>query len=111
MGTDGRMNDASRRNKDLDTQTLLAVGEAVLWLDAALQNTRSLSIEVVGLNVRRPRHDGDEVFLVVKGLDAEGTPCVAFHSAFTLGEALRGLEARLRNGTLKWKVDQFARGA
>lgn len=101
------MNSASRQNNTLDAKSLEAVGLAVAAVDAAMQGYRSLSVDIVGLNIRSPRTVGDEVLLVVKGVDAEGTPCVAFHSAFSLGEALRGLEGRLRNGTLKWRVDAY----
>jgi hypothetical protein len=86
---------------------LEAAGVALAYIDKCLAGRNNLSIDVVGLSVRGPRAEGDEVFVTVRGLDAEGTPCVAFHSAFSLGEAMRGVAARLKNGTLKWRVDQF----
>jgi hypothetical protein len=84
-----------------------AVGESVESLGAAMQGYRNLSVEVTGLSVRGPRVRGDEFLVVVKGLDEAGLPVVAFHSAMELGEALRGVEARISNGTLKWRADEF----
>jgi hypothetical protein len=83
------------------------VGRAVSAIDAAMKDYRQLSVLPTGFSVRGPRARGDEILLVVRGIDADEAPVVAFHSAFSLGEALRGLEGRLSNGTLKWKPDEF----
>lgn len=88
-------------------EALQEVGAAVGQIGAAMSGYRQLGIEVVGLNIKRPKVAGDEFLLVLTGLDAEGTPCVAFHSAYELTEAVRGVEGRLRNGTLKWRIDEY----
>jgi hypothetical protein len=91
------------------SKTFEAVGEAVESLGAAMQGYRSLSVDVTGFSIRGPRGRGDEFLVVVKGLDESGQPLVAFHSAMELGECLRGVEARISNGTLKWRSDEFVR--
>jgi hypothetical protein len=91
----------------VDPARLEQIGLAVEDVGAGLQGYRQYQIEVVGLNIKRPKAANEEFFVVVKGIDSEGTPCVAFHAAFSLGELFMGLHARLRNGSLKWRVDEF----
>lgn len=103
--TDGKKN--SFRYSD---EHMRETGLAVAQVSRALLGDRQLSVDLVGINIKRPSAVGGEILAVVKGLDAEGTPCVAFHSAFTLEELVRGLESRLANGSLKWRVDEFMAG-
>lgn len=86
-----------------------AVGEAVGEVYRAMAGYRSLAVDVRGLSVRGPGGPGDEFLLTVRGSTEDGTPVVAFHSATTLMELFTGLAARLGNGTLNWKADQYAR--
>lgn len=88
-------------------ERLQNVGLAIAQIDRAMSGYRNMGIELIGINVKRPKVAGGEFFVVCKGLDGEGTPCVAFHSAFSLGELFMGLEGRLRNGSLKWRVDEY----
>lgn len=44
---------------------------------------------------------------VVTGTDGEGMAVVAFHTAQTVGELIVGVAARIQNGTLKWRVDEY----
>lgn len=89
-------------------QAFADVGAAVGHLSAAMEGYRDLQVDITGLSIRGPRVRGDEFLMVVRGVDHEGLPLVAFHSAMSLGEVLRGGEARIANGTLKWKPDEFA---
>ena len=97
------------KNEDLSVRWQ-RLGRAVDQIGLAMGGYRDLAVEVTGLSVRAPDEARPEFFLVIRGLDAEGAPVVAFHSAFSLDEAFVGLEARLLNGSLRWRVDEYARG-
>lgn len=84
------------------------VGWAVSSLSAAMQGYRQLAVVLVGFSVRAPKGRGDEFLMVIRGEDEAGAPVVAFHSAMSLGETFSGAEARLSNGTLRWREDEFA---
>lgn len=84
------------------------VGKAIVDLAHAIEGYRDLSVELVGMSIRGPQFRGGEYLIVLRGLDEEGLPIVAFHSALDMGEVLRGVESRLRNGSLKWRKDEFA---
>lgn len=99
----------ARKQNDVSSEAFDAAGLALAQIDRALQGYRDLAVQISGFSVRGPRGPGDEVFLVIRGEDEEGAPVVSFHSAFTLTEAIRGLDARLSNGTLKWRADEFER--
>lgn len=63
--------------------------------------------EVRGISIRVGEVVGDEWLLTLRA-DIEGRPHVTFHAATTPGELFRGLVARLRNGSVKWKEDSYA---
>lgn len=99
----------AKAQNDFSDEAFRAAGEALAQVDRAMSGYRDLALDIVGLSIRGPRVRGDEYFLTVRGVDGEGERWVAFHSAFTLTDLFRGLEGRLRSGTLKWKEDQFKR--
>jgi len=75
-----------------------------------MKGYRALSVDVVGLAVRAPDMAvNGEFLLTVRGLDSEGRKVVAFHSATSLEELFMGLETRLLNGSLRWRVDTWGR--
>lgn len=84
------------------------VGRSVQEISAALTGARSLVVGLVSLSIRGPRHEGDEILMVIRGLDQDGQPVVAFHSGYTLGDAIRGVAGRLNNGSLRWREDEYA---
>lgn len=89
------------------TERFESCGLAVMQLGRAMEGYRDLAVSIVGLSIRGPRVRGDEYLLTLKGVDADGLKWVAFQSATSVDELFRGCEARLSNGTLKWKEDQF----
>jgi len=92
------------------TQVRLAsIGEAVAELGAAMEGYRDLQVDITGMSVRGPAVRNGEFLITVRGVDHEGLPVVAFHGATDFGEALRGISARVNNGTMKWKADEYAR--
>lgn len=64
-------------------------------------------VEVTGFSVRPPQSIGGEWLVVARGIDGEGTPVVAFHSALGVGEAVAGMSGRIQHGNIKWRVDGF----
>ena len=60
------------------------------------------------IRVRGPLDPGDEYLIVVRADADDGTPMVGFHSGVDLASAFIGLANRLRNGTLKWHMDEYA---
>lgn len=98
------MNNELRNQPQSEAEALEA---AVRGISRALNGQRDLLVDLTGLSMRAPKGVGEELLMVIRGIDAEGMHVVAFHSAFSLGEALRGLGARLNNGTLAWREDSF----
>jgi hypothetical protein len=86
------------------------IGRAVDDISLALTGYRSLTVDVVGISIRPPTVAGGDFLLTVRGTDEAGGPVVAFHGSPDLGEAFRGLDNRLLNGSLRWRPDQFAGG-
>jgi hypothetical protein len=99
----------TKQNPDWGTQDAERVGNHVRYVDAVMQGWRDLQVDVVGLSVRGPEYEGGEYLVTVRGVDHEGARVVAFHSATSLMEILCGVSARLQNGSLAWKADQWAR--
>lgn len=97
----------ARRDDDLFKRWKRA-GRAVQYLSFCLEGERDISVELSGLTIRAPKEEGGEILVVLRGLDEEGAAVVAFHSAFSLDEALVGVENRLANGSLKWRIDEWA---
>jgi hypothetical protein len=84
-------------------------GKGLDYLSLAMTGYRELSVEIQGFSIKPPQAEGGEFLLVLRGLDGEGRPVVAFHSATELCEVFAAVMNRLRNGTLTWRPDQFAR--
>lgn len=89
----------------------MRTGAAIHYIAQVLLGNYESTNEVVGLSVRPPKEDGGEFLITVRGFGSDGTPLVAFHAAFSLSDGFRGLEARLRNGSLGWKIDEWRMGS
>lgn len=87
---------------------MMRVGESLALLDRlALRLREEDELDVSGLSVRFPQGSGAEYLITVRAR-VDGVRVVAFHSAYTMGEALRGLYNRISTNKLKWKVDEYA---
>jgi len=64
-------------------------------------------VQVTGFSVRVAAERHLETLVVVRGLAADGTPMVCFHSAVGISEALAGAATRVADGTVRWKVDAY----
>lgn len=88
-------------------EELREIAQALDGVSDALRGYRKLTVDVVGLTIRGPRAAGDDILVVVKGLDADGKKVVAFHNGTHLPGTLMALAARLDNGSLRWRDDEF----
>lgn len=93
---------------DVSREAFQAAGVALAQLDRALQGYRDLAVELRGFSVRGPEVRGGETLVVIRAVADDGLRIVAFHSGYTLQDVIRGVEARLANGTLRWRADEFA---
>jgi len=85
------------------------IGYAVHQIGAHMGGYQQWPVTLVGFSVRGPKVKFGEFLVTIRGVDAEGARWVAFHSSYNLGDLMRGLCERARNGDLKWKEDQYAR--
>lgn len=77
-------------------------------LDFVVQEDDERDPWLVGLRIKPPGDDSAEWLVVATGDTLEGA-VVAFHTAGTLTEALRGVAERYVNKTLKWRDDEYRR--
>lgn len=97
----------SRGEIDVSNEAFLAAGRALAELWRCMLGYPMAGVALTGLSVRPPRYEGDETLIVLRGEDEAGQTVVAFHSAYMLTDAVSGAWTRHKNGTLKWKADQF----
>jgi hypothetical protein len=100
------MSDGARNSEALSMRWQ-EIGRALDDIGLAMSGYRSLSVDLTGVSIRAPQVQGGDFLLTLRGQDGDGAPVVAFHGSPDLGEAFRGLHNRLRNGSLKWRVDSF----
>lgn len=81
--------------------------EAARVLDRVCQGLPYDGVTVMTIKFKFAGDGMSESLAIVTGDDHEGRPVVAFHTAVSFGELFSGLVARLMNGTLKWKDDEF----
>lgn len=93
---------------DLLRELTARQGKAITRLGGYMERSLYREDGLLSLRVRAPRDQGDDYLVVVRALDADGRPVVAFHGASTFVDALVGLSNRMANGTLKWKADRFS---
>jgi len=85
------------------------VALAMLDAERMAQGAGYAGMVITGMNIRFPGDSQGDTLVIVKGYDQEGQACVAFHGAWSFAEAVGGAIARVKNGTMKWKIDEFAR--
>jgi len=107
MGTNSRAN--AKANKVGDDY-VHRTGVVVVGFDQAVERADDRDVWFQGLSVRPPTALRAE-WLVVMRVNTEEQPVVAFHSAGTFAEALKGALERFENGSLVWKDDAYAAGS
>ena len=83
------------------------LGIAALRMDAHLEKLQEQGIEVKALRFVYRGGVRGEVLCVVTA-HTENGGIVAFHNGDTFGEVMKGIAARMGNGSLKWKEDEYA---
>lgn len=97
------------KQADYTTEYFTKVGTSLGHIDMVMQGYRDVSVELTGMSIRGPIAQGGEFLATLRGYDSDGMKVVAFHGAASLSEVFIGICARLGNGSLKWKEDQFGR--
>jgi len=86
---------------------MVRIGEAVSGFEHLLDRLDEANIMIASVRVKVPL--GDEVdYLIIVRARQEGRGVVGFHAGTTLRETLVGTIARLSNGSMKWKDDEYA---
>lgn len=87
----------------------LKTGRAIEGLQVMCAAGWSGQVQLTGFRVRAPTEENAEYLLVVWGDDHEGAPVVGFHGSTDLLELFVGGLNRIRNGTMKWRPDEYKR--
>lgn len=88
---------------------LQQAGLAAEKIGEALHGVRTLQVDIVGLSIRAPRSQDEDILVTIRGVDGEGAPVVAFYAGQYLTGILVGIETQIKRGDMRWKPDQFAR--
>lgn len=89
-------------------KALVRFAEKVNLYEASLEHLFEDDIIVTGLSIRHPLDEGEEYLITVRAIIG-GAPMVAFHAGASMFEVLEGLVNRMRNKSLKWKGDAYAK--
>lgn len=85
---------------------MVRLGLGLIRVDNTLERLFEEDIVVLDIRVRIPEYAGAE-FLCICSARIGGEHVVAFSSGTTFIDALRGMLARMENGTVKWSVDKY----
>lgn len=80
---------------------------ALRQLDLMCMREYSGEYLVRAIKLRLGITDEIETLCIVEATDGSGQPVVGFNGAQTASEALVGAINRIRNGQMKWKVDEY----
>lgn len=84
--------------------------QAVEVLDRASAGVAYAGVELTRISFKLPGDTMSEGLVIFNGIDKEGGPVVAFHSAVGFEQLFVGGVVRFMNGKLKWRVDEFNNG-
>lgn len=85
-----------------------SIGQSIVNLERALERLDEEDFAIISITVNTV-YGGRDDYMVVVRARAGDKRVVAFHSAATYWEAIKGAADRIVNGTLKFKEDQYAR--
>lgn len=108
MATEHRRDQEAKSSTVRYNKWLMDTGRGVLNIEAyqeAIQEDRPTLTKVT---VKCDPDDEEGVLLIVNGYQAAEW-LVAFHREATVGQGLASLGNRLRNGSLKWRKDEYAK--
>lgn len=82
------------------------LGLRVLEVEGFIGRSVKEKFVVRSIKFRSGAQPGSEWLAIITAYSPDG-PVVAFHSGVGFAAVLAGLAARLQNGSLKWKVDEY----
>ena len=85
------------------------IGDSLVRMDVQVEERGFEGETLMGMTIQTPWKRGDD-WMVVLRANFEGEPMVAFHTADTLYEVMRGVAERFVNKSLEWKEDEYAKG-
>jgi hypothetical protein len=68
-------------------------------------------VELDAVRIKRTDGGDSPLLMVITAVDHEGTPIVGFQAGSEPIEMMASAVRRIRNGTLKWKLDTYRAGA
>ena len=89
------------------TKWLCGIGEAITRVDGGIGTKIEEGTFLLGITIKAPVDQGADWLAVVRA-DVEGVRVVAFHSADTLTDVIKGACNRYTYNKLKWKDDEYA---
>lgn len=87
---------------------VFSLGRAWLDFERIAHDMGHAGTPIKRVTLKGPLVEGGSALIILTA-DSEEGPVVAFHNVDDLGTAIKGLAARLQNGSLKWKVDEYAK--
>jgi len=101
-GTDGNAIESARRYQ----LQMAQLGEMCWRVERSLERLDNDDCWVRDIRFRAPAGDGGAWQVVVRATK-DAQKVVAFGDGATFAEALRGVIARLENGSIQWKEDKY----
>lgn len=98
----------TKRSSNQETDIARQIGTSVGRVDGALGRYADDDVFLRTVTIRAPE-EGQGDYFVVSRWWVGGEQKVAFHSAGTFWEAVKGLADRMQNGSLTFKDDQYAK--
>lgn len=89
------------------TREAVHLWEALVRLSYIQSRLDAVDMVLGSLTVRPPSGDGGDWLLVCR-MSVEGRPHVGFISGHDVATCFRSLVSKLENGSMKWKVDEYA---
>lgn len=86
---------------------MVRMAQQLVRFDTILERLFDDDTEIKGMSIKVPNAEGEDYFVVVRariGNDA----MVGFNSDATFAGALRGTLARIENGSMRWRLDDYA---
>lgn len=105
--TDHRRDSDAPRADRAHKKWLEGLAHGLLHIETYQQDIQEERPTLTGLTIKCDPDDEEGVLIVLRGyLGSEAQ--VAFHRAGSVSEAVSGAGNRLRNGSLKWRLDEYA---
>lgn len=92
----------------LHQRMLMASGRKLQQLEHSLENVMDEGVRINRITFKCGGDVRGSWLAIVTAVTAEG-PIVTFHSAEGIVSTIEGLSNKLRNGSLKWKEDEYAK--